>query len=162
MLNNVYRRSFSYTIHMIQNACNLRSKDANTSCYICHAKSKKWTKESYTYATKELPHTNSRNQTDTKFPRKRVKVAWSRGLLDLGVWWKFSFLYVVSQEMTPQFYVLSFGVEHWVLCNTYGTSVVTLKWDVGILLTKITYGVCDPNELIAIASCSHILCLGSG
>jgi hypothetical protein len=40
---------------MIQNACNLRYKDAYTSCYICHAKCKKCTKESYTYATKELP-----------------------------------------------------------------------------------------------------------
>jgi hypothetical protein len=57
MVNNVYERSFSYQMHMIQNACNLRYKDANTSCYICHAKCKKCSKESYTYATKELPHT---------------------------------------------------------------------------------------------------------
>jgi hypothetical protein len=42
---------------MIQNACNLRYKDAYTSSYICHAKCKKCTKESYTYASKELPHT---------------------------------------------------------------------------------------------------------
>jgi hypothetical protein len=42
---------------MIQNACNLRYKDAYTSCYICHAKCNKCIKESYTYATKELPHT---------------------------------------------------------------------------------------------------------
>jgi hypothetical protein len=40
---------------MIQNACNLRYKDAYTSCYICHAKCKKCTK--VTYATRELPHT---------------------------------------------------------------------------------------------------------
>jgi hypothetical protein len=46
---------------MIQNACNLRDKDAYTSCYICHAKCKKCTKESYTYATKELPHTKLTN-----------------------------------------------------------------------------------------------------
>jgi hypothetical protein len=46
---------------MIQNACNLRYKDAYTSCYICHAKCKKCTKESYTYATKELPHTKLTN-----------------------------------------------------------------------------------------------------
>jgi hypothetical protein len=39
---------------MIQNACNLRYKDAYTSCYICHAKCKKCTKESYTYATNRL------------------------------------------------------------------------------------------------------------
>ena len=48
-------------MHMIQNACNLRYKDAYTSCYICHAKCKKCTKESYTYATKELPHTKLTN-----------------------------------------------------------------------------------------------------
>jgi hypothetical protein len=46
---------------MIQNACNLRYKDAYTSCYICHAKCKKCTKENYTYATKELPHTKLTN-----------------------------------------------------------------------------------------------------
>jgi uncharacterized protein YggL (DUF469 family) len=61
------REAFSHTMHMIQNACNLRYKDAYTSCYICHAKCKKCTKESYTYATKELPHTNSRKPiTHTK------------------------------------------------------------------------------------------------
>jgi hypothetical protein len=74
-------------MHMIQNAYNLRYKDAYTSCYICHAKCKKYTKKSYTYATKELPHTNSRNQTDTKLPRKRVKVAWSRGLVKIAASW---------------------------------------------------------------------------
>jgi hypothetical protein len=74
----------------------------------------------------------------------------------------FPFLNIVSQEMIPHFYVLRFGVEHWVLCNTYGTGVVTLKWDMGILLTKITHGVCDPKELRATTSCGRILCLGSG
>jgi hypothetical protein len=55
MLNNVYRRSFSYPMHMIQNACNLRDKDAYTSYSTCHAKCKKCTKESYAYATKRAP-----------------------------------------------------------------------------------------------------------
>jgi hypothetical protein len=64
--------------------------------------------------------------------------------------------------MTPHFYVLGFGMEYWVLCNTYGTSVVTLKWDMGILLTKATHGVCDPKELRATTGCGNILCLGSG
>jgi hypothetical protein len=48
-------------MHKIQNACNLRYKDAYTSCYICHAKCQKCTKESYTYSTKELPHTKLTN-----------------------------------------------------------------------------------------------------
>jgi hypothetical protein len=37
------------------------------------------------------------------------------------------FLYIVAQKMIPHFYVLGFGMGHWVLCNTYctyGTSVV--------------------------------------
>jgi hypothetical protein len=32
-----------------------------STCYICHAKCKKCTKESYTYATKELPHAKLTN-----------------------------------------------------------------------------------------------------
>jgi hypothetical protein len=87
MVNNVYRRSFFLHNAYDTNACNLRYKDAYTSCYIRHAKCKNCTKESYTYATKELPHTNSRNQTNTKLPRKRVKVALSRGLVKISASW---------------------------------------------------------------------------
>jgi hypothetical protein len=72
------------------------------------------------------------------------------------------FLYIVSQKMIPHFYVLGFGMEHWVLCNTYGTGAVTLKCNMGILLTKVTHGVYDPKELRATTSCSNVLCLGSG
>jgi hypothetical protein len=64
--------------------------------------------------------------------------------------------------MIPHFYVLGFGMKNWVLCYTYGTGGVTLKWDMGILLTKVTDGVCDPKELRATTSCGNILCLGSG
>jgi hypothetical protein len=53
-------------------------------------------------------------------------------------------------------------MEHWVLCNTYGTGAVTLKWDMGILLTQVTHGVCDPKELRATTSCGNVVCLGSG
>jgi hypothetical protein len=73
-----------------------------------------------------------------------------------------SFLYIVSQKMIPHFYVLGFGVEHWVLCNTYGTGAITLKWDMGILLTKVTHGVGDPKELRVTTSSSNIFGLGSG
>jgi hypothetical protein len=73
-----------------------------------------------------------------------------------------SFLYIVSQKMIPHFYVLGFGMEHWVLCYTYGTGAVKLKWNMGILLTKVTHGVCDPKELRATTSCGNVLCLGSG
>jgi hypothetical protein len=72
------------------------------------------------------------------------------------------FLYIISQKMIPHFYVLGFGMKHGVLCNAYGTGAITLKWNMGILLTKVTHGVCDPKELRAITSYSNILCLGSG
>jgi hypothetical protein len=73
-----------------------------------------------------------------------------------------SFLYIVSQKMIPHFYVLGFGLEHWVLCNAYGTSAITLKWDMGILLTKVAHGVCDRMELRATNSSRNVLCVGSG
>jgi hypothetical protein len=74
----------------------------------------------------------------------------------------YPFLNIVSLEIIPHFYVLGFGVEHWILCNTYGTGAVTLKWDVGIFLSTVAHGVCDPKELTTITSSGHILCLGSG
>jgi hypothetical protein len=55
--------------------------------------------------------------------------------------------------MVSHFYVFGFGMEHWVLCSTYGTGAITLEWDMGILLTKVTHGVCDPKELRATTSC---------
>jgi hypothetical protein len=73
-----------------------------------------------------------------------------------------SFLYVVSQKIVPHFYVLGFGMEHWVLCNAYGTGAITLKWDTSIHLTKVTHGICDPKELRATTSSDNVLCLGSG
>jgi hypothetical protein len=81
------------------------------------------------------------------------------GYMDQGY---LSFLYVVSQKMIPHFYVLGFGMEHWVLCNAYGTGAITLKWDMGILLTEVTHGVCDPKELRVITSYGNVLILGSG
>jgi hypothetical protein len=72
------------------------------------------------------------------------------------------FLYVVSQEMIPHFYVFGFGMKNWVLCYTYGTSAVTLKWNMGILLTKVTHDVCDTKELRATTGCGNILNLGCG
>jgi hypothetical protein len=37
-----------------------------------------------------------------------------------------------------------------------------LKWDMGILLTKVTHGVCDPKVLRATTSSGNLPCLGSG
>jgi hypothetical protein len=58
--------------------------------------------------------------------------------------------------------VLGFVMKNWVLCKTYGTGVVTLKWNMGILLTKVTHDVCDPKDLRATTSCGKKLFLGSG
>jgi hypothetical protein len=124
-----------------------------------------------TYATKELPHTQLKKSNTHQAPPANE---WK--LLDLGVWWKYRLVgYVWVQgsnlsflslrclsKMIPHIYVLGFGMEHWVLCNTYGTGAVTLKWDMGILLTKVSHGVCDPKELRATTSCGNILCLCSG
>jgi hypothetical protein len=43
--------------------------------------------------------------------------------------------------------VIGFGMKNWVLCYTYGTVDITLKWNMGILFTQVTPGVCDPKEL---------------
>jgi hypothetical protein len=81
------------------------------------------------------------------------------GYMDQGY---LPFLNVVSQKMVPHFHVLGFGMEHWVLWNAYCTCAITLKWDMGMLLTNVTHGVCDPKELRATTSCDNILYLGSG
>jgi hypothetical protein len=70
----------------------------------------------------------------------------------------------MDQSYLPflNFFVFGFGMEHWVLCNAYGTGAVTLKWDMGILLAKVTHGVCDPKELRATTRSGNIFCPGSG
>jgi hypothetical protein len=158
-------------MHMIQNACNLRYKDAYTSCYICHAKCKKWAKESYTYATKELPHIQLKKLITNQAPPANE---WK--LLDLGVWWKYRLVghvWVHGSKLSSLSLCCLSENDTSLLCawfcngalgfwNTYGTGAITLKWNMGIVLTKITRGVCDPKELGATTSCSNILCLGSG
>jgi hypothetical protein len=48
--------------------------------------------------------------------------------------------------------------------TTHGphTSVVKLKWDMGILRTKVTHGLCDPKELRVTTSCGNVVCHDSG
>jgi hypothetical protein len=131
------------------------ARNTQRKLYICY-------KGAPTHPTQEIKHTPT--------PRKRVKVAWSRGLWKyrlVGHVWvhdsKLSFLSLrCLSEMIPHFYVLGFGMEHWVLRNAYGIGAITLKWDIGILLTKVTHGICDPKELRATTSNSNVLCLGSG
>jgi hypothetical protein len=47
----------------------------------------------------------------------------------------------MDQSYLSLLYVLGFGMKYWVLCNAYGTGAITLKWNMGILLTKVTHGV---------------------
>jgi hypothetical protein len=97
-------------------------------------------------------------------------------LLDLGVWWKYRlvghvwvhgsrlsslFLRCLSENDTSLLRSW-FWNEALGFLQHYGTSVITLKWDMGILLTKITHSVCDLNVLRATTSCGNVLCLGSG
>jgi hypothetical protein len=158
-------------MHMIQNACNLRFKDAYTSGYICHAKCKKCVKESYTYATKELPHTQLRKSNTHQAPPANE---WK--LLGLGVWWKYRLvghvwvhgtkLSSLSQHCLSKNDTSLLCAWIWngalVLCNAYGTGAITLKWDMGILLTKVTHSIWNPKELRATTSSGNVLCLGSG
>jgi hypothetical protein len=71
----------------------------------------------------------------------KILASWSC----VGTWIKaiFPFLYVVSQKKVSHFYVLGFGMEHWFICNACDTCATTLNWDMGILLTKVTHGICD-------------------
>jgi hypothetical protein len=114
-------------MHMIQNACNLRYKDAYTSCYICPAKCKKCTNESYTYATKKLPHTQLKKwNTHQAPPCKRVKVAWSRGLVKISASWSCVDTWI--KDIFP-FSTLS-------LIKWYLTSMcLVLEWRIGFFET---------------------------
>jgi hypothetical protein len=132
---------------------------------------KKCTKESYTYATKELPHTQLKKSNKHQAPPANE---WK--LLDLEVWWKYRLAVHVwvrgSRLFSLSLRCLSEN-DTSLQCawlwngalgsfNAYGTGAITLKWNMGILLTKVTHGACDPKELRASNSSGNILCLGSG
>jgi hypothetical protein len=71
-------------MHMIQNACNLRYKDAYKSCYICQDKCKKCTKGKLYICYKGAPtHQLKKSNTHQAPPTNEWK------LLDIGVWWKY-------------------------------------------------------------------------
>jgi hypothetical protein len=80
-------------------------------------------------------------------------------LLDLGVWWKYQIFGHVwvhgSKRSFLSLHCLS-GNDTSLLCAWFWSEAL------GSFLTKVTHGVCDPKELRATTSCSHILCLSSG
>jgi hypothetical protein len=120
-----------------------------------------WYKGAPTHPTQEIKHTPSS-------PCKWVKVAWSRGLVRIsaswscvGTWIKaispFSTLSLRKWYLTSMCLVLEWSTRFFAMLMA-----LVLKWDMGILLTKVTHGICDPKELRATTSCSNVLCLGSG
>jgi hypothetical protein len=109
MVNNVYRRSFSYQMHMIQNAYNLRYKDAYTSCY----------KGAPTHPTQEIKHT-------PRSPRKRVKVAWSRGLVKISASWS-----CVGTWIKVIFPFSTLSLKKWYLTSM----CFVLEWSTGFFAT---------------------------
>jgi hypothetical protein len=116
-------------MHMIQNACNLKYKDDYTSCYICHAKCKKCTKKTYTYATKELPHTQlKKSNTHQAPPHKRVKVAWSRGLVKILASWSCEGTWI---KVILPFSTLS--LRKWHLTSM----CLVLEWSTGFFATLV-------------------------
>jgi hypothetical protein len=143
-------------MHMIQNACNLRYKDAYTSCYICHAKCKKSTKESYTYATQELPHTQLKKSNTHQAP---PSTDWK--LLDLGVWWKYRLVghvWVHGSRLSSQFLHCLSENDISLLCAWFWNgalgslqrlwhSCYHIEVGHGYTPHQITHGVCDPKEL---------------
>jgi hypothetical protein len=109
--------------------------------------------------TQEIKHTPSS-------PRKRVKLAWSRGLVKISASWSrvatwikaifpFSMLSLKKWYLTSMCLVLEWRTG-------FFATLIALLLNMGILLTKVIHGVCDPKELRATTSCVHILYLGSG
>jgi hypothetical protein len=113
-------------MHMIQNACNLRYKDAYTSCYTCHAKCKNCTKETIHMLQMSSHTPNSRNQTHTKFSRKRVKVAWSRGLVKISASWS-----CVGTWIKAIFPFSTLSLRKWYLTSM----CLVLEWSIGFFAT---------------------------
>jgi hypothetical protein len=114
-------------MHIIQNACNLRYKDAYTSCYICNAKCKKCIKESYTYATKRTPtHPTQEIKHTPSSPHKRVKLVWSRGLVKILASWS-----CVGTWIKVIFPFSTLSLRKWYLTSM----CLVLEWSTGFFAT---------------------------
>jgi hypothetical protein len=128
------------------------ARNAQRKLYICY-------KGAPTHPTQEIKHTPSP-------PRKRVKVAWSRALVKISASWS-----CVGTWIKAIFPFSTLSLRKWYLTSMclvlewstgFFATLITLMWDMGILLTKVTHGVCDPKELRATTSSGNELCLGSG
>jgi hypothetical protein len=127
MVNNVYRRSFSYNNAYDTNACNLRYK-AYTSWYKMPCKCKHAQKESYTYDTKELPHPTQ----EIKHTPSSLTNEWK--FLDLGAWRKYQLAGHVWILGSKRFSLSQQSLRKWYL--TY--MCLVLEWSIGFFATLIT------------------------
>jgi hypothetical protein len=66
MVNNVYRRSFSYKIYMIQDASNLIQRYLYVTYAMLNARNAQWKAIHMLQRSSHTP--NSKNQTNTKLP----------------------------------------------------------------------------------------------
>jgi hypothetical protein len=96
-------------------------------------------------------------------------------LLDLGVWWKYRLVghvWVHGSKLSSLSQHFLVENDTSLLCAWFWNEELGsllhlwhwcchIEWNMGILLTKVTHGVCDPKELRATTSCSNVLCLGS-
>jgi hypothetical protein len=155
----------------MQNACNLRYKDAYTICYICHAKCKNAQKKAI-HMLQRTSHTpNSRNQTHTKLPPANE---WK--LLDLGVWWKYRLVghvWVHGSRLSSLSLHCPLENDTSLLCAWFWNEALGslqhlwpwcchIEVEHGYPPHQSHHGVCDPKELRATTSYGNILCLGSG
>jgi hypothetical protein len=95
-------------------------------------------------------------------PRKRVKIAWSRGLVKISASWSCVGTWIIAIFPFSMLSLKKWYITSMWLVLEWSTGAITLKWDMGIFLTKITHGVCDPKELRATTGCGNVLCLASG
>jgi hypothetical protein len=78
---------------------------------------------------KGAPTPNSRNQTHTKFPHKRVKVAWSRGLAKISASWS-----CVDSWIKEIFPFSTLSLRKWYLTSM----CLVLEWSIGFFAMLIT------------------------
>jgi hypothetical protein len=108
---------------------------------------------------------NSRNQTHAKLPRKRVKVAWSRGLVKIAASWS-----CVGTLIKAIFPFSTLSLRKWYLTSM----CLVLEWSTGFFATLMalvlshwsgTWVYSSPKSLMvywATTSSGNVLCLVNG
>jgi hypothetical protein len=109
------------------------------------------TKESYKYATTELPHPTQVIKHTPSSPRKRVKVAWSKGLVKVPTSWS-----CVATWIKAIFPYSTLSLRKWYLTSM----CLVLEWSIGFFATLMalvlshwsgTWVYSSPKSLIVYA-----------